>query len=179
MPNADDLKRRAQAREMRKANREKAVETAHAEAQQQVAKQQENQTARKPQAIATNETPKPAPKRQSRTETVKAEKKAHEAEARKDASNLPSGVDVESELEKWDGLGAPPLHVLNAIASKIDTSIRDEGKEIATAAGKAAYETYVGKLGGKRNRYGRMRAQVAAGEVLQQQRQQQQNESAS
>lgn len=174
MPNADDLKRRAQARELRKANREKAVETAHAEAQQQVAKQQENQTARKPQATATNEAPKPVAKRPSRTEAVKAEKKAHEVEARKDATKLPSAVDVEGELEKWDGMGTPPLHILNAIASKIDTSIRDEGKEIATAAGRAAYETYVGKLGGKRNRYGRMRAQIAAGEAA---RQQQQNAS--
>lgn len=165
MPSNEDLQNRARARELRKENRQKAVEMAHAEAQQASETQSENQAARKTEPVASNLTPKPKPKPVSRAETVRKEKAAHEVQARKDIEAVPAQVDVDSEFEKWDGRGAPPLHVLNALANKTDSEIRDEGKEIATAAGKAAYEVYTGKLAGKRNRYSRMRAQIAAGEA--------------
>lgn len=167
MPSNDDLQNRQRARELRKAGRQTAIETAHAEAQTASETQQVNQEARRDDVVATNIAPKPAAAKAkvTRAATVRVEKAVHEEAARRDAELRPAEVDVDAEFDKWDGRGAPPLHVLNALAAKTDGEIRDEGREIASAAGKAAYEVYTGKLAGKRSRHSRMRAQIAAGQA--------------
>lgn len=171
MPNTDDLKARAKARELRKQKRAAAVEQAHAQDQGASAKQQENQVMREKAQAAELERlsagrPAPAkPAKPKRSDVTRAAKAEHEVEAAKDARRVPEPVDVDAEFSKWNGQGTPPLHVLNALASNIDAEARDAGKDIAQAAGKAAYETYVGKVSGGRNRHARMRAQIAAGEV--------------
>ena len=171
MPNTDDLKARAQARELRKQKRAAAVEQAHAQDQGASAKQQANEAAReKAKAIEMERLsagkPAPAkPAKPKRSDVTRAAKAQHEVEAAKDARRVPEPVDVNAEFDKWSGQGTPPLHVLNALASNIDAEARDAGKDIAQAAGKAAYETYVGKIAGGRNRHARMRAQIAAGEA--------------
>jgi hypothetical protein len=165
MPTAEDLKKRSEARALRRANQQSAIEKAHTEAADAAEKQQQNQKGRDATAELTNVAPKPKAKPTPRAETVRKGKAAAEVQARKDSELTPEEVNVEQEFERWDGRGAAPLHVLNAIAKRIDGEVRDEGREIAAAAGKAAYEVYTGKLGGKRNRYGKMRAQIAAGQA--------------
>jgi hypothetical protein len=171
MPNTDDLKARAAARELRKQKREAAVVAAHDQDVAGSAKQQENEVVREKAKAAeldrlSSGRPAPAkPAKPKRADVTRAAKAAHERDAAVDARRVPDPVDVGAEFEKWSGQGTPPLHVLNALASSIDAEARDAGKDIAQAAGKAAYETYVGKIAGNRNRHARMRAQIAAGEA--------------
>lgn len=178
MPNVDDLKTRQAARQLRKEQREVHVVKAHdqdaklsdiqAGNQQRTAIASEAAAATKERNDASIDkgiVPEPAKRKPTRTETTRVQKIKHAREAERDARNIPAELDVDKELEKWNGEGSPPLHILNAVAEQADKRIRDEGRDIAQAAGKGAYEAYVGKVVGKRSRHAHMRAQVAAGEM--------------
>lgn len=171
MPTTDDLKARANARALRKAARDGNVEAAQTEAVKLAQLSQEQAAAKTtpdPDSINTpTQTPRGAVKQQNtRANLTKAGRKAAERQAQVDAERSPEPVNVEAEADRWDGMGNPPLHLLNAAAERIDAEVRSEGKEVAAAAAKGAYEVYVGKIVGKRNRHARMRAQQAAGEAI-------------
>lgn len=170
MPTTDDLKARANARALRKAARDGNVEAAQTEAVK-LAQVSEKQAAEKapaePASVNTAQAPRGVIKQQNtRANVTKAGRKAAERQAQVDAERAPEPVNVEAEAERWNGMGNPPLHLLNAAAERIDAEVRNEGKEVAAAAAKGAYEVYVGKVVGKRNRHARMRAQQAAGEAI-------------
>jgi hypothetical protein len=169
MPSTDELQKRAQLRQLRKQQQQANVEQAHTEAVAQSAKSEQNEAAKKPTQPADKVTQKPAaPSADARAKTKAqqkaAAKRAAEAQADKDARRSPEPVDMEKfEAEAVPGSNLS-LHQLNAIAEKLDREVRDEGKEVAAAAAKGAYETYVGRLAGKRSRHAHMRAQIQAGE---------------
>lgn len=177
MPTVDELKQRQQARELRKAQRQTNVERAHVEAFQLSDVQAQNQVASDKAKAEADEVaqinaakldrgivPAPKPTVSARTTQTRKDKLIHARQADVDAQRMPEPTDAEAEFAKWDGFGQPPLHVLNAIAEQQDRATRDAAKDVANAAGKAAYETYVGKVGVGRNRHARMRTQIAAGE---------------
>ncbi len=167
MPTTDQLNLRADARAARKAAREGNVERAQAEAVAQ-AKLSEEQEASKPSNDPTNVNPAPKPAKKpaaTRAQQTAAERRKAEIIAQRDAERSPKPVNVEEGIERWNGMGNPPLHLLNAASESIDRETRDEGKRVAAAAGKGAYEAYVGVAPGGRNRHARMRAQIAAGEM--------------
>lgn len=170
MPSTDDLKARADARALRKAQRDGHVERAHAEAVTLSTTSEAQAAAKTPadpaNAIPPTQTPRGVIKKmQSRAvQTAKGRREA-EVQAQKDAERTPEPVDVVAETERWNGMGNPPLHLLNAAAERHDAVVRDEGKAVAAAAAKGAYETYVGRIAPARNRHARVRAQIAAGEA--------------
>lgn len=178
MPNADDMKLRQDARQRRKEQRDGHVVKAH----EQDARLSDIQAGNQQRTAIANEAaastkerhdasidkgivPEAAKRKPTRTETTRVAKVKHARQAEVDARVIPKELDVDKELAKWSGEGSPPLHVLNAVAEQADKRIRDEGRDIAQAAGKGAYEAYVGKVAGKRSRHAHMRAQVAAGEA--------------
>lgn len=168
MPTTDDLKSRANARALRKANREGNVERAQTEAVVQ-ATQSETQETAKPVVNPTNVNPTrtapPVAKKATRAQVAAVGKRKAEVQAQADSELSPEPVDIEEATQRWSGVGNPPLHLLNAVAEKIDAEVRDEGKSVAAAAAKGAYDSYIGKVVGKRNRHQHMRAQIAAGEA--------------
>ena len=177
MPSTDDIRKRQEARQLRKLAQQGHVEQAQTEAQAQSATSEANEAAKAPHdpsnvgqgnAAAQAQAQRTVAK-STRKETVQAKKaqaqRTAEVQAKRDSERSPAVVDVEKELERWNGLGSPPLHLLNAVAQKLDTETRDEGKDIASAAAKGAYDTFLGKRSQKRDRHARMRAQIAAGEA--------------
>ncbi len=172
MPSTDDLKARADARALRKAQRDGNVEKMHSEAVALANKSEEQAAAKTPDAPANTTPPAQPPLKgaakatQTRAaQTAKGRRQA-EVQAQKDAERAPEPVNIEAAVERWDGMGNPPLHILNAAAERADATLRDEGKAVAAAAAKGAYETYVGRIAPSRNRHARMRAQAAAGEAI-------------
>lgn len=170
MPSTNDLKARADARALRKAQRDGNVEKAHQEAVALSNVSEAQAAAKTPadpaNAIPPTQTPRGQVKRQqTRAAKTAVERRAAEQQAQADAERTPEPVDVVVEAERWDGVGNPPLHLLNAAAAQHDTAVRDEGKAVASAAAKGAYEAYVGRIAPTRNRHARMRAQIAAGEA--------------
>lgn len=103
----------------------------------------------------------------TRAASIKAKRRAAEVQAAKDATLVPEEVEVEKFLGENAYGNTPPLHVLNAIASKADAAIRDEARQIANAAGKAAFDLAVGRRGRHDtvNRHRRMRDQMAAADA--------------
>jgi len=90
-----------------------------------------------------DEEDQPAPKATSRKAKTQAAQAAAEVQAEKDlqATINPIGERDEHDLSYYRSTNTePPLHVLNAIARRADTEMRDEAAEAARAAGKAAYE---------------------------------------
>jgi hypothetical protein len=171
MPTTNDLKSRAEARALRKAARDGHVDQAHAEAVA-LSNVSEAQAAAKTPADPANAIPPKQEdkgvikKMKSRATQTAIGRRAAEVQAQKDAERTPAPVDIPTEVDRWNGMGNPPLHLLNAAAEQHDTTVRDEGKVVAAAAAKGAYETYVGRIAPSRNRHARMRAQMAAGEAI-------------
>lgn len=147
MPTADQIKSAANRREQRKLARESAVEEAH------------RQTATLSETLAANKNapakPAPAP-RMSAKERRAAERKAAEEQALRDTQ-----VTTHKDVDHTPFLRsrAPvPLHVLNAASRQGRMTVKDDAREIATAAGKAAFEVAVGKRPAKKaDPYKRMR----------------------
>ena len=185
MPSQEEMKKRQEARLLRKQRQEENIENSHTEAVKLAALSQEQAAAKNAAAARTASEPpkKPAPQptgtqRRAAAQQKRAREKATaEARAEKDANLTPAEPDfavLEAEMAEGASLS---LHQLNIIAERQQREARDEGKDIAAAAAKGAYETYIGKVAGKRSRHAHMRAQQAAGEAKireQQARQEQQ-----
>lgn len=168
MPTSNDMQSRANARALRKAQRDASVERSQTEAVT-LSAASEAQEGDKPvfKPAAVNDAPvvKAKPK-VSRAERTAVEKRRAEHQAQRDSEVSPEPVNIEEAVKRWDGTGNPPLHVLNAVAETLDKEVRDEGKVIAAAAAKGAYDVYLGRAVGKRSRHQNMRAQMAAGEAV-------------
>lgn len=173
MPNTDDIARRAELRKARKEAQQSAVEKAQSEAATQAAtsEQQAAEKVATAKAVVAGEAPKPVAKpiatptqrAKTKQEAKAATKRAAEVQAERDIRKAPEPVDLRKlEAEALPGSNLS-LHQLNAIAEKADRELRDEGKEIAEAAAKGAYSTYIGKVEGRRNRHAKLRAQMEAG----------------
>lgn len=169
MPTQDDIERAKTRREQRKAAREAAVEKAHAQEaaiSDNVAKAKEE---------AKNPTkPAPRPVRKTRKEQVRearaaAEKKAAEQEQRVVGSR------VDTEPYKVRSYVNPPLHVLNQMSQDAEIPIRREAREIANAAGKAAFDVALGKTA--LHRGPRRIAKVAKAQAALSQKQQQDDQN--
>lgn len=177
MPTSDDIRKRQDARRLRKEAQQGHVDRAHSEAVTQAEASAQNEAGKAPAdpsntgpgnaqtAVVAARASANTAKRGTRAEQKLAAKRQTEVQARRDGERSAPQVDVEAELNRWDGTGSPPLHLLNAVAIRHDAELRDEGKDIASAAARGAYETYLGKSAVKRDRHARMRAQIAAGEA--------------
>lgn len=166
MPTSNDMQSRANARALRKARRDANVERSQTEAVNLSALSQEQEKpVSRPAAVNDAPVVKAKPK-VSRAERTAVEKRRAEHQAQRDSEASPEPVNIEEAVKRWDGTGNPPLHVLNAVAETLDKEVRDEGKVIAAAAAKGAYDVYLGRAVGKRSRHQNMRAQMAAGEAV-------------
>jgi hypothetical protein len=102
------------------------------------------------------QTPKVA--RQTRKEQAIAEQKRAEVQADIDAHKLPPAPEEIAESYKLVPGEVPPLAVLNARAKLTAAATRDAAREIANAAGKAAFETAQGRISrGPHKRYEKLR----------------------
>lgn len=129
--------------EGKEAAKQAARDKADAEARE-LAEKSEAQTAMK--AAGKLKTPPPlGTTKSAKAKRRYAEKEAARQQAEEDARKLPEEVDT--SLAAYGDGGKIPLNVLNAIASKADTAIKDEAREIAQAAGMAAYDAAAGKRG--------------------------------
>lgn len=134
-------------REERIAAREANVAKSKAEAQELAVLSEQQAAAKK----AGEPVPSAAPKPQQVKPLSKKERQAldqarAEKQAEEDVKRVVDNIDIKAEMARAAQEGRPlPLHVLNAMAKEADRSIKDEAKEIANAAGKAAYAVAAGK----------------------------------
>jgi len=131
MPTEADIQKAAERREKRKLAREAAVQQAH---QQEV---------RLPETIKTSPR-KPAPVHASTKEQRAAARKAREAEADQQDRSLYVPQAEFSLVGR--GTDKPlSLHELNKLAKQNNAVLKEDAREIAKAAGKAAYEAASGR----------------------------------
>lgn len=137
MPDMEQVKAASARREARKAAREAAVEQAH----QQLETLPETVEASKAKAAEA-----PVAPRRPRKEVLAEQRAAVEATVREqNRTLLVKKPDVKAYMAKRHA-GRIPLHVLNAAAHDVSASSRDRARDIANAAGKAAFGVAMGKL---------------------------------
>lgn len=147
MPTQAQIEAQARKREERKVAAEKQ---ANLEAQLLAsASQEQEKTKLKPGSLVGQKTGT----KETRAQRARKEREAAKAQADIDVAR--TAAEVDADLSKYPD-GKVPLPVLNALASKADAAIRDEAKDIANAAGRAAFDTAVGKIS-KRTIVNRMR----------------------
>ena len=98
--------------------------------------------------------------RDTKAEVKRAKKEAAEKQAEIDVRVVPQAPDVEAGLAAGRQGGQIPLHVMNQMAKAASRSLRDEARDIADAAGKAAFQVATGKIAMRRargDRFSRMR----------------------
>lgn len=161
MPTEAQIKAATSRRLKRKEAREQAVETAREEDQ--------NFSDILAEGRSKKAETKPEPKL-SRKEKIAAQRRAAEKEAHEQDKNLRTPTpDIDKALQANVRTGENvPLHVLNALASKHANEIKDEAREIANAAGKAAFATATGIREQKRrpSRHTNMRDAQARAEQI-------------
>jgi hypothetical protein len=116
--------------------------------------------------VNSAKTAKPAPK--TRSERKEQARKAAEAQAEADVRVEPKQYeDIAGEIAKYRDRGEqPPLHLLNLQAKANSTAIKDEAREIANAAGRAAFAEAVGRRP-ERSRHTRFRRMTEAAKAAQ------------
>lgn len=136
MPNMDQLKEATKRREARKAAREAAVETAH----QQLESLSDTAAASKEQLASAERKPV-----RPRKEQLAEQRAAVEATVREQNRTMTTS---KPDVSKFLGRRAPgrvPLHILNAAAQQTASASHDRARDIANAAGKAAFGVAIGK----------------------------------
>lgn len=164
MPTEQQLMDAASRRQARRAAREQNTEKAQAEQHELAIKSQEIAEAK---AEGTFEPPVKPMAKKTRAQQLAAQREAAKKQADEDSRLVPAKVELEGKLAAYRERGeVPPLHMLNALAAEHDHAVRDEARQIANAAGKAAFDLAVGRRGRHDtvNRHRRMRDQIAIGE---------------
>lgn len=134
MPNPEQMRKAAERREARRTARDTHAAQADAEA---VTLSQKSEAQSQPDYVAPARVAAPA---KSRKERVAAQHRAAEVQADVDAAVTACAPDVDAALETARQGGTLPLHVLNALAKEADDNLRDEARQIGSAAGKAAMD---------------------------------------
>lgn len=151
MPNTEQIRKAQERREARKNAQLAAIDAAN----EQDANLSE--TIKASQKAATKAPPR---KTVSRAELRKAKQAAAEKQADADVRVVAKPSDIEAALEIGRQGGEIPLHVMNQMAKVASHELRDEARDIADAAGKAAFQVATGKIASRRtrgNRFSRMR----------------------
>lgn len=105
----------------------------------------------------------PRAERQSRKEAAVAAQHRAEKQAAADAARVPPTAEEIAGSYVLKAGEVPSLHVLNARAKLVSEATKDVAREIANAAGKAAFETAQGRVArGPHNRYKKLRTAEAA-----------------
>lgn len=101
-------------------------------------------TAAREQHIAKVAAAKPVP--MTRKERKLQAKKQAEEQAQRDAIRMSRNTSFEV-LEQYVGKPGevPPLHIQNALQAAAALDMKDEARDVANAAGKAAYDVVLGK----------------------------------
>lgn len=101
--------------------------------------------------------------RQTRKEAAVAAQQRAEKQAAIDAAKLPPSAEEIADSYTLKVGEVPSLHVLNARAKLVSEATKDVAREIANAAGKAAFDTAQGRIArGPHNRYRKLRDAEAA-----------------
>lgn len=118
--------------------------------------------------VNSAKTAKPAPKPKTRSERKEQARKAAEAQAEADVRVEPKQYeDIAAEIAKYRDRGDQvPLHLLNLQAKANSLAIKDEAREIANAAGRAAFAEAVGRRP-ERSRHTRFRRMTEAAKAAQ------------
>jgi len=143
MPTPEQLQQAKERRERRRLDRDAAVEKAH------------SQIASMPEEMKK---PKPAAKpRKPRRVEIAEQREAHTERAQAQLREIKV---TEPDVDAYLGTrrtGQVPLNVLNALANRNRQLVRDDAREIANAAGKAAFSAALGRKPSQRDPHKKVR----------------------
>lgn len=138
MPNQQDMARANARRAARKAQREQNVERAHEQ-------ERVNSTTVKEQRVKQAANPKQAASARKVSVREQTAARRAQAEAKADAQDKTLKAPPVDTRPYFAAGVVPPLHVLNAISREGAGPINEHARNIANAAGKAAYGVAVGQ----------------------------------
>jgi hypothetical protein len=160
MPNPETIRKAAEKREARKAARAGNEDAVVTQTKELAALTQLQKAAKKDPAAAAElrekQPPKPVAKPMTKKQRQVAARAAAEKQADADARVVPTVDEDKLDLEYYTSRGIEiPLHILNQIAKRNDTAIRDDARDLARAVGQVAYEQALDR--DHRNRHSRER----------------------